>query len=501
MNKRGKIITSFSALAAYSAVVLLLVLYHEYWFDEAQAWNIARDNDIAGIIGMMRYEGHPPLWHFILKIFIGLGCSWQALGLVSWGFSTAAAAVVVFALPVKPYLKAAVLLSSSMLYINSVISRVYCVINLLLVLIAWVYPNRKKHPLLFGLLVALLANTHICMCGLVGIIGIFMLIDYFGDFKTNTVRQNVLNTCGLLTAGAGVVLLVLPLLNSLGSNSAAAENVYTVGGVLTSLVTSVSDIVDSGSRSNLPLLPGLIFSVTIQAAMFLMFVFLRKKRRTFVTALVFTVFYIVIVEVVWYSQPNRGALFIFSLAMICVMGRAEQPVSGKKQETSGSRLVGKFIELDKRTESSVSVLCAVMLIMSAPSGIKYAADDLRGEFAPYKAAAEFIEENVPADALLVSSSDAYAALMIYLPERQIYSTRYGRFYTYCSHETAPGTKDIDGFIQLAERYDSIYYIDYPFELGQGIETVYSNTDFIPFVLPLDEVAVYRVSLDNISVLF
>lgn len=60
--KKNKIIKILS-LAAYSLFILALVLNHEYWFDEAQAWNIARDNDIIGIFGMIKYEGHPPLWH------------------------------------------------------------------------------------------------------------------------------------------------------------------------------------------------------------------------------------------------------------------------------------------------------------------------------------------------------------------------------------------------------------------------------------------------------
>ena len=52
-NKNGKTFFRLAAFLTYSVIVLILTLNHEYWFDEAQAWNIARDNDIAGIFAMM----------------------------------------------------------------------------------------------------------------------------------------------------------------------------------------------------------------------------------------------------------------------------------------------------------------------------------------------------------------------------------------------------------------------------------------------------------------
>ena len=97
-------------LVAYSALIFILVINHEYWFDEGQAWNKARDNDVAEIFAMMKYEGHPPLWHLILKVFIYFGCSWRALGLVSWGIMTLTAGIILFCLPIKLYLQVALLL-------------------------------------------------------------------------------------------------------------------------------------------------------------------------------------------------------------------------------------------------------------------------------------------------------------------------------------------------------------------------------------------------------
>lgn len=57
----------------YAIVTFVItIIFHEKWRDEAQAWLIARDLDFWGIIKQMTYEGHPPLWHFILAPFAKL---------------------------------------------------------------------------------------------------------------------------------------------------------------------------------------------------------------------------------------------------------------------------------------------------------------------------------------------------------------------------------------------------------------------------------------------
>lgn len=488
--KKRKIIDA-AALAAYSAFLLIVVLNHEYWFDEAQAWVLARDNDLSGIIAMMKYEGHPPLWHFILKLFISLGCSNVALGLVSWGISTLAAAVVLFALPIKPYFKAAILLSSGMLYINSANSRVYCLINLLLVLIALIYPHRKKLPVIFGVLIALLANTHISMCGLVGVIGIYMLVDYFKDFKGNSKKQNVLNTLGLAIAGVGVVVLIIPLWNSLGTNYLAVENEYTAPGVLRDFLSALSDNISCAYSDNLPDVLGVLISAAAQALFFVTLFFLWKNRRAFISELVFVAAYFIINGAVWHTTQNRGAVFIIAVVAIAIMFR-EEPSSQKESKTS-TPFLDKVRSILAKADRVLPVLCSCLLAASIPSGVKYAVDDLRGEFAAHKAAAEFIRENIPEDALLVSSTDDRVALCAYLPEREIYALEYNRFYTYCSHEVYDEPLDEEKLLRLCAEHSEVYYITSATPEHPSWELVYSNQNCIPFVFSEDTAAIYRVT--------
>lgn len=172
-----KYIINMGILVVYGVLTLIGILNHELWIDEAQAWNIARDNDLPGLIKAMQYEGHPPLWHVILYVFAHMGLSCRAMSVISWCISIISAAVILYKFPFKLPLKLTIIFSSGFLFYNSVMSRVYCVAVLLLCLIAVMYGRRREHPILFGLLVALLANTHVCVSGIVGAIGIIMMQD------------------------------------------------------------------------------------------------------------------------------------------------------------------------------------------------------------------------------------------------------------------------------------------------------------------------------------
>ena len=57
----------------FTILVLSLSNTHEHWSDEAQSFLLARDNSITELFYYMKYEGTPPLWVIIIKIFILLG--------------------------------------------------------------------------------------------------------------------------------------------------------------------------------------------------------------------------------------------------------------------------------------------------------------------------------------------------------------------------------------------------------------------------------------------
>ncbi|MBI4794559.1 MAG: hypothetical protein HY790_01735, partial [Deltaproteobacteria bacterium] len=55
------------AVLGFFFLGLVLLLRHEMWQDEWQAWLIARESlSIPDLFRNLRYEGHPGLWHLVL---------------------------------------------------------------------------------------------------------------------------------------------------------------------------------------------------------------------------------------------------------------------------------------------------------------------------------------------------------------------------------------------------------------------------------------------------
>jgi hypothetical protein len=57
-----------AACAAILALQIILILKHEPWLDEYQSIQLAvQAPDISTLLDWLRYEGHPPLWYFVLR--------------------------------------------------------------------------------------------------------------------------------------------------------------------------------------------------------------------------------------------------------------------------------------------------------------------------------------------------------------------------------------------------------------------------------------------------
>lgn len=73
---------------SYALLLGFGITHHEPWFDEAQAWLLARDSTPLDLINRhLRYEGSPGLWHFILSIFAKSGLPYQSVALVAAFFA------------------------------------------------------------------------------------------------------------------------------------------------------------------------------------------------------------------------------------------------------------------------------------------------------------------------------------------------------------------------------------------------------------------------------
>lgn len=449
-NKKLKIALSVSLFVLYSVLTLIGALNHENWFDECQAWTIARDNDIKGIFDVLQCEGHPPLWYMILYVFSHLGFSCNVLSVISWGLCCAAVALMLWKAPFNIFVKAAVIFSGGFLFSISVISRVYAVIPLILALIAILYPKRNCHPVLFGLCVALLANTHISMCGLVGILGIYMIVDLFKNFKTDSVKQRIGKLCGLAVSGVGVIFLVVPLIGSIASN----PEVSGVGGSATALsyqlVMGLMDAAASIVRiRNVNALCSLIAAVILIGTLTVL-ILMRHYTRAVPITLVFLAFHIYISVMLWTVHPTRTYICHYTIIFIYWAVKSEgkeKKCSYKKLEKLniglGRKITECAVNLDRRFDKVIAVIFTVIMLFTLPTGFYWLFYDYTKSFTADDAIVRYIKDELPDDAVIVLNDPSCAQLSAYLPDTLFYSPHYAQFITYNPHSIELIDENID----------------------------------------------------------
>lgn len=157
----------WAVLVLFAALLTLVSVFHEPWFDEAQSWQIAKCASLREILlEIPHYEGHPPLWHLILLIPAKLGVPFEpGLKLIGLLISTAAAAVLLFCSPFPRPVRLLLPFSYFIFYQYGVIVRPYGLMLLSFYLLAIAFRTRNKKPWRF-----LLALLFLCLCSAYGLV-------------------------------------------------------------------------------------------------------------------------------------------------------------------------------------------------------------------------------------------------------------------------------------------------------------------------------------------
>jgi hypothetical protein len=146
-------------LLIYVVLIFIVVLNHEQWADEAQAWLLARDSSLFGLLFKnMRYEGHPPLWHLILMLPSRL-LPYRAISIISVLIAGAAVYILLHYSSFPKIVKILLPFTYFFFYQYAVVARNYVLVPILLFLIARIYRNKIRKVYHFTILVCLLANT------------------------------------------------------------------------------------------------------------------------------------------------------------------------------------------------------------------------------------------------------------------------------------------------------------------------------------------------------
>lgn len=150
---------ALAVVGAFLLVTVPVMLRHEMWRDETQAWLLVRDvGSLGALFHELRYEGHPALWYLLLGPLAraGLGA-----GAMQWLSLTCGALSVYVVARLAPFSRVARTLFAFgyfVAYGYTIVARSYSLEMLLwIVLIAMIAERRARW--LAGVLALLVANT------------------------------------------------------------------------------------------------------------------------------------------------------------------------------------------------------------------------------------------------------------------------------------------------------------------------------------------------------
>ncbi len=214
------------SLALYMILLAVIQSFHEPWFDETQAWQIARSASLHDILFVIpHYEGHPPVWYLILAVFAKNGFPFEVtLKAINWLFCSGAMAVLLFRSPFPKAIRCLLPFTYECFYQYGVVSRPYCIFMLMVFLAAIGYRERNTHPwrYILPLMGMCLATAYgmLLAGGLCIVWTIEIVAEMIRAKKCSTFWKDMRfwSLCSILALALCIVALVIP-----------AEDVYFSG--------------------------------------------------------------------------------------------------------------------------------------------------------------------------------------------------------------------------------------------------------------------------------
>src|SRR5438552_14251993 len=149
-------------LGAFGAVLAAGLWYHEPWFNEAHAWQLARELGLPTLFGRaLRYEGSTGLWHLLLWLPAHAGLPYATLQVMAALAALYGAWQVLRYSPFGPVTRALLPFGCFLLFDCGVVARSYCLLPPLLFVVARAWPLRMDRPWRVPLALALLAQANL----------------------------------------------------------------------------------------------------------------------------------------------------------------------------------------------------------------------------------------------------------------------------------------------------------------------------------------------------
>lgn len=421
ISDKKSLILNLIYTGLFAVITIFFVIRHEIWADEAQAWLIVQNLGFIDLFKHLVNEGHPSLFYLLIMPFAKLKFSIFFMQILCW-LSTCFGVFLLWQFaPFQKTTKLAITLSAGFLYFFPVIARSYSLLPLLLFLTATLYQDKNKHPIFYSILLVLIANTHVIMFCFAFLLGLFFVIENIKEKK-----QKVFLPATIIFMGLTAV--VLQLWGTENSNSMI--NFSTQDIFRSAIVVPIQFFVNAVDFNN-----SILFE--IQKLPF-------ANIAYFLYVFVFLILYINLCIGLWGYDKKIFALNSFSVIFQLFIYVFAYSALMYPSRIFCAFLITIFcwwIALDKSKKENkktklfstkvVNALIAIFFAMSCFNGINYAYKDFVGNYSSAKETAEFIQKNIPENAILIPTEDGCSlGIYYYLPSRKFWSIRRKTFIKY-----------------------------------------------------------------------
>lgn len=388
-------------LTIYFIGRIIVGIFHEPWYDEAVAWQIAKSASLCDIIfEIPHYEGHPPLWHLILLPFVKLGMPYEfSLKFVSLVFSGSAVILLVFKSPFPRIIRLLLPFTYFLFYQYGVISRPYSVMILLFFVMALVYKERNNKPWKYTIVLALLCFISaygILLSAGLAIVWLWEIWDkrsVFEFLKSFLKDKRIHCLVCLLVFALCVIFLIFPQSDTLATSGGMFSiniNKQTIFVFLYMFLGLFSDLFFTNIYSVYTTVNGVNFDeFSLLCGCFLggilwvgAYVF-SKKKSTFATLVVPQILFSLFGLLVYLSPHHIGISFLFILFWLWI-------TIEKGEVSKESKKIEKYKIL---SSSFVKIMCCVSLVITLFWNFSSSLYDLNNVYAIGRNEAEFIKEN------------------------------------------------------------------------------------------------------------
>lgn len=413
------VIIIFSVYVLFNGVLLW---YHEPWRDEANVWLMARDLSPLQLLKEIKYQGHPCLWYFLVMPFAKFGLPFRTIGIISTIVMTVAAGIYLWKGPQWIGIKALVVFSPVFTYFYPTIARNYCLIALILILLAWNYSERNEHPVRYGILLGLLVQADTIAIAPAGMIAFVWLVENVYN-RIHTGSMERLGNClkGIWIPFVSLLFWMVQFYQVSGSPMFEFQSLG--GRELLREIRNYAYIILIRVTGFSQTMCTIFFVAVILAAAVVSY---RLRNIGAATVMLFSYLFQCVFSVMVYQLHiwhYLSLVFTFLWMLWAMQKTAEEKKREKDRIYRGAAGILQVL---------LGILAVVMLLHwnsdAEPSNLQQA---LHGSYSDGQNAAEFIREEISPDEIILSTDvPMESTILAYLKDYRFYYAGSGKITTY-----------------------------------------------------------------------